>query len=152
MLGELTALEIEDLLRGEVIGRIGCLHEGRPYVVPVTYAYDGESVICHSAVGWKVMAMRLDPEVCFEVEHVARLSDWRSVIAWGHYEELHGPDAMAGMGVLMARMMPLMADEANRPTHGMGGMPTDHQADVHGQSAVVFRIRLHTKTGRFERR
>lgn len=157
MMGELTPTEIEQLLDGEVVGRIGCMHGGRPYVVPVTYAYDGEAVYCHSAVGWKIQSMREDPEVCFEVEHVASMSDWRSVIAWGHYEELHGAAAMEGMGVLLARMMPLMADEANQPAHGMGGPPhgmggESHAQDVAGHEAVIYRIRLHTKTGRFERR
>lgn len=41
MLGELTQTQIEDLLRNEVIARIGCISDGRVYVVPVSYAYDG---------------------------------------------------------------------------------------------------------------
>ena len=48
MLGELDAEQIEELLRAEVLGRIGCHADGRTYVVPVTFAYDGECVYGHS--------------------------------------------------------------------------------------------------------
>lgn len=35
MLGTLAPDEIEELLSTEAVGRIGCIHEGRTYVVPV---------------------------------------------------------------------------------------------------------------------
>ena len=54
MLGELTSDEIDELLRTEAIGRIGCYAFGQPYVVPVTYAYDGDSVYGHSREGLKL--------------------------------------------------------------------------------------------------
>ena len=48
MLGELTEKEIEEVLTTNVVGRIGCSSGQRIYVVPVTYVYDGESVIGHT--------------------------------------------------------------------------------------------------------
>jgi nitroimidazol reductase NimA-like FMN-containing flavoprotein (pyridoxamine 5'-phosphate oxidase superfamily) len=83
MLGELNERQIEHVLRSEVIGRIGCIAEGRPYVVPITYVYDGTCVYGHSVDGVKMRAMRSEPSVCFEVEHVDNLANWQSVIAWG---------------------------------------------------------------------
>ncbi len=88
MLGTLNSEQIEQILRSEVIGRIGCHANGKTYVVPITYAYDGERVICHTSQGMKIQMMRSNPEVCFEVEQVDNLANWRSVIAWGKYEEL----------------------------------------------------------------
>ena len=41
MLGHLNQEPIEQVLRSEVIGRLGCHASGRTYVVRVTYAYDG---------------------------------------------------------------------------------------------------------------
>ncbi len=58
MLGELNQEQIEQVLRSEVIGRLGCHASGRTYVVPVTYAYDGERIICHSGLGRKIEMMR----------------------------------------------------------------------------------------------
>ena len=42
MIGELNEEQIEQMLRGETVGRIGCHSSEQIYVVPVTYAYDGQ--------------------------------------------------------------------------------------------------------------
>ncbi len=144
MLGSLDRDQIELVLRSEVIGRIGCLASGRVYVVPVTYAYDGEAVYCHSGEGLKLAAMRAHPDVCFEVEQVDDLARWRSVIAWGRFEELRGADARRGMEILIDRMRPRMTSETAQPTHGTGAHAPGH--------AVLYRIVLGEKTGRFETR
>lgn len=146
MLGALSDVEIDLVLRSEAIGRIGCHANGRTYVVPVTYAFDGECAYAHSAVGMKIEMMRANPEVCFEVDHLEDLGTWRSVIAWGTYEELAGDEAKEGMAFLLERLMPRMTSETARPSHGMGA------AHAPGQPPVIFRIRLGERTGRFERR
>ena len=141
MLGELTAPQIEELLRTEVIARIGCLSDGRVYVVPVTYVYDGTYVWGHAMDGAKLRAMRADPHVCVEVEHVDDMSNWRSVIAWGTFEECDGADWDTGLALLVERIMPLLTFPPNSP-------PPDLSALRRGS---VYRIRLDRKTGRFEK-
>jgi hypothetical protein len=150
MLGVLDAEGIERVLTSEVLGRIGCRARGRVYVVPVTYAYDGEHVYVHSGEGTKVEAMRADPSVCFEVEHVRAISSWESVIAWGTFEELSGADAARAMALLEARLMPLMTWEASRFWHAPG-TPGSTPEGRGPAGSVVYRIRLTEKTGRFER-
>lgn len=140
MLGELTPSQIEDLLRAEVIARIGCISDGRIYVVPVSYAYDGTHLYGHGMDGAKLRAMRSHPEVCVEVEHVDDMSNWRSVIAWGTFEECHGADRDAGMALLVARIMPLLRFPPHQP-------PPDPSGPKQG---TVYRIKLSHKTGRYE--
>ncbi len=138
MLGELTDAQIEQLLASEVIARIGCISDGSVYVVPVTYVYDGTYVWGHAMDGAKLTAMRADPRVCVEVEHVDDLSNWRSVIAWGTFEECVGEDWDAGMALLVERIMPLLT----LPPH----------PDLSGlRRGSVYRIALGAKTGRFEK-
>ena len=98
MLASLTPEKIEQVLYSEVLGRIGCHAEGRTYIVPITYAYYGERIICHSKAGMKIEMMRQNPAVCFEVEKVDNLANWRSVFARGRYEELHGEAGQKAMG------------------------------------------------------
>ena len=141
MLGELSTGQIEDLLRDEVIARLGCLSDGRVYVVPVTYVYDGTYVWGHAMDGAKLAAMRADPRVCVEVEHVDDLSNWRSVIAWGTFEECGDEDWIAGMSLLVDRIMPLLTLAPHQS-------PPDPAGPNRG---TVYRIRLETKTGRFEK-
>jgi uncharacterized protein len=140
MLGELDAQQCERVLRTEVIARIGCLSDGRVYVVPVTYVYDGTYVYGHAMDGAKLRAMRANPHVCVEVEHVDDLSNWRSVIAWGTFEECDGPDWDAGFAMLAERIMPLLTLPANQP-------PPDLSVLRRGS---VYRIKLDLMTGRFE--
>ena len=48
MLGELDDEQIDQVLRAENIGRLGCIANGWPYVVPIAYVYDG-GVSTHTA-------------------------------------------------------------------------------------------------------
>jgi uncharacterized protein len=147
MLGELTRAEVEALLRSEVVARIGCHSDGRTYVVPITYVYEDGAIIGHSRDGMKIELMRRNPSVCVEVDRIEDLGNWRSVIAWGRYEELSGAAAVAALEKLVARLEPLATGESSAPPHE-GGSP-------HGEAAtglVVYRIEIHEKTGRFERR
>ena len=103
MLGELTIEDSERILRAEVVGRLGCHARGRTYVVPVTYAYEDSSIFGHTGDGLKVRMMRENPAVCLEVEQLADLPSWRSVIAFGHFEELSGDAASEALALLRAR-------------------------------------------------
>ena len=146
MIGALDRKGIEEVLRTEVVGRIGCHAGGRTYVVPVTYVYEDGAVYAHSTVGRKVEMMRVSPHVCFEVDQFLNLANWRSVIAWGVYEELDESEAARAMGLLAARLLPLVADERGVPSHGLLASPEERD----GRPAVVYRIRLEETTGRYE--
>jgi nitroimidazol reductase NimA-like FMN-containing flavoprotein (pyridoxamine 5'-phosphate oxidase superfamily) len=150
MLGKLPATEVERLLQSELIARIGCHVEGRTYVVPVAYVYADGSLIGHSTSGMKLDMLRKNPEVCVEVEHVDDLANWRSVIAWGRYEELSGSEAEQALALLMARFVTLLASETSRPASSAAA-PTTHARTVAAGPTVVYRIRLAEKSGRFER-
>lgn len=141
MLGMLDRDQIDRVLHAEVVGRIGVHADGRTYVVPVTYVYDGTAVYVHSKDGLKIRMLRAAQQVCFEVDAMKDLGNWQSVIAWGRYEELAGDLATAAMNLLASRLAPLTASE----TAGPSG-PSDAGA------SVAFRIRLEERTGRYEKR
>ena len=150
MLGLLSAAEIEDLLRKEVVTRLGCHAEGRTYVVPVTYVYDGDGLLVQSADGLKVRMMHQNPLVCVEVDHIDDLANWRCVIAWGRFEELFGTDATAALARIRERLQPLIVSETTPAAETL----REGEARVHSGNghAPIYRIRLFEKTGRFERR
>jgi len=142
VLGELTKSEVENVLRENIIGRIGCHAYGQTYVVPITYAYDGDYVYAHTTVGMKLHMMRGNPHVCFEVDHMDDLANWHSVIAWGTFEELQGPQAERAIALLVDRIEPQISGPPGLSVHPHHGMTT----------GVAYRIKLERKTGRFERR
>lgn len=138
---------IERVLKSAILGRIGMHVAGRTYVVPITYAYDGTSVYCHSNDGLKLRMMREHSLVCFEVDRMRDLVNWESVIAWGNYEELSGDEALRGLTMIVERIRPLITSDIVHPSPVKAGSERKPAGP-----AVVFRIRLHEKTGRFEKR
>ncbi|MEA2511193.1 MAG: uncharacterized protein QOJ59_680 [Thermomicrobiales bacterium] len=133
---ELPPDEIEKLLRTAIVGRIACCAhgadggDGRPYVVPLAYGYDGEAIYAHSGVGRKIRMMRAQPLVTVEVDEALASDRWRSVIAEGVYEELSETAAREGA---LAIIYP----------------NADARPDLDAQT-VVYRIRLTAKSGRYE--
>jgi nitroimidazol reductase NimA-like FMN-containing flavoprotein (pyridoxamine 5'-phosphate oxidase superfamily) len=148
MLGDLNSKQIEHVLYSLIIGRIGCHADNKSYVVPVTYAYDGTYIYGHTKEGLKIDMMRKNPMVCFEVDVMENMSNWRSVIAWGKFEELKTPEEReAGMRILMDTVMPLMTGE----TTISHSMTDSHPKTIEAMRGVVYRIKLTEKTGRYEK-
>jgi uncharacterized protein len=148
MLGELNNEQIEDLLRSEVIGRIGCHLDGKTYIVPVTYVFDGESIIGHTSEGMKTQMLRQNPTICFQVDRIENMRNWQSALVWGVFEELEGYDARFAMQKLITRLMSLVTSETSQPTYGIEA----HQLATGGTKAVVYRINILEKKGRFEKK
>jgi nitroimidazol reductase NimA-like FMN-containing flavoprotein (pyridoxamine 5'-phosphate oxidase superfamily) len=151
MLGELNGTQIEQILHREVVGRIGCHDAGRAYVVPITYAYHRGAVYGHSTEGQKLHMMRANPFVCFEVEQIDDLANWRSVIAWGVFEELVGKEEQRALQLLVSRLTPLLPGATAHPEVGAHGVE-GHTHDPADRTPVLYRIVLSEKTGRFEKR
>ncbi len=63
-----SRVEMEEILRREVWGCLGLCADGRPYVVPVNYAYLDGRIVFHCALeGEKLDCIRGNPNVCFTV-------------------------------------------------------------------------------------
>jgi nitroimidazol reductase NimA-like FMN-containing flavoprotein (pyridoxamine 5'-phosphate oxidase superfamily) len=71
-----------------MVGRIGCYFGGKTYVVPITYVFDNGYIYAHSKEGLKIKMMRKNTKVCFQVDQIDSMTNWRSVILWGNFEEL----------------------------------------------------------------
>jgi nitroimidazol reductase NimA-like FMN-containing flavoprotein (pyridoxamine 5'-phosphate oxidase superfamily) len=67
----------------------------------------------------------------------------------GKFEEITNKDEkQKAMQQLIDRMMPMMTSETARPTHGLNG----RKRDAVDHEAILFKIKLNKKTGRFEKR
>lgn len=124
--------EIESLLADSFVGRLACNAPGdHPYLVPIAFAYDGESIYFVTGPGRKLDLMRADPRVTFEVDRVERSDSWRSAVVEATFAEVDDPDErLLAIGLL------------ERAT----GLPV-----VVGDHSVVVRLRITGRSGRFER-
>lgn len=133
---ELSRAEIDDFLRGQRIARLGCHAGGVTYVVPLIYAYEDGAVVAVTTEGRKTAMLRENPRVCVEVDDYDAdgRGSWRSVIAYGTYEELSGKAIDAALTLLRERFARTLGRAAEpRPL---------------GASVVVLRITLDEMSGR----
>ena len=102
---ELSRDEIEEFLRGQRIARLGCHADGVTYVVPLIYAYEHGAVVAVTTEGRKTAMLRENPRVCVEVDEYDTdgKGSWRSVIAYGTYEELAGDAIEPALTLLRER-------------------------------------------------
>jgi nitroimidazol reductase NimA-like FMN-containing flavoprotein (pyridoxamine 5'-phosphate oxidase superfamily) len=143
VIGALTLAEIEEVLQTQYIGRLGVTGEGRIYIFPVAYGYDGAFIYVHSHVGryggQKVQLMRATPQVCFEVEEISSPVQWRTVLVHGTFEELtQGAAREIAMAAILA--------QGDQP-HPLSVAPYVGTPE----EIVVYRIRPSDKTGHYER-
>ena len=133
---ELGRDEIDELLRGQLVGRIGCHADGVTYVVPVIHAYDGDGIYVASVEGQKVRMMRQNPNVCYEVDEYRGAGGWRSAIVQGVYEELDAAGSKRALELLGERFP------------GRDDRSGERRRSAAGQEPVCFRIRVQTASGR----
>src|SRR5215831_1732277 len=147
MFGILEDPQIEEVLKKQMVGRLGCNDEGVVYVVPISYAYDGKYIYVHTHEGMKINMMRKNPEICFQTDLMQDMANWKSVIVWGQFEELkEGTDRNYALQKLMERKLPIPSSET---VHLSPIWPFSPE-NINTIEGIVFRIRLTKKTGRFE--
>ena len=132
----LNETEARSLIAAGKIGRLGCVDNGEPYVVPVNYVFEEMSIYSHSLPGRKIEALRAHPRACLQVDEIRDDFNWRSVIAFGNFEEIRVPsDRRSLLGKLLARVPLLTPGAATRAR------------DAGAPDSIVFRIVVDRITG-----
>jgi nitroimidazol reductase NimA-like FMN-containing flavoprotein (pyridoxamine 5'-phosphate oxidase superfamily) len=85
---ELTTDQCRALLQATNLGRLACVRDNRPYIVPVYYDYYKEALYSFATLGKKIQWMRTNPRVCVEVDEIVDQFNWTTVVVKGRYEEL----------------------------------------------------------------
>ena len=125
------------ILREGILGRLGCIASGWPYVVPVNYFFDGKDIYVHTLPGKKLDALRSNPRVCLQVDKIKDPYNWRSVIAYGTFEEISAEETRENILTRMYSRLPHMTPVVSRLVEGAKG-------------TVVFRIKVEEVTGMAE--
>ena len=80
---ELSPRETEALLRAHHVGRIAYSWRDRVDVEPIHYVYDDGAIYARTSLGAKLLALRHNPWVAFEVDEAHGPYDWRSAVVHG---------------------------------------------------------------------
>lgn len=98
---------IDKIMARAQVCRLGLCKDNAPYVVPVSFGYDGACIYFHTArEGMKLDYLAANNRVCFELEHDVRIipsptraCEWSvsfySVIGFGTVDEIVDPAGKA---------------------------------------------------------
>jgi nitroimidazol reductase NimA-like FMN-containing flavoprotein (pyridoxamine 5'-phosphate oxidase superfamily) len=133
---QLCEEETTALLTAGRVGRLGCIHKGEPYVVPINYLFEEGVIYSHSLPGMKIEAMRSFPRVCLQVDEITDDFNWRSALAFGTFEELSNAH---DRNTILAKLL----------FHFSKLTPVESMIvqDANAPAAVVFRIVIDRVTG-----
>src|SRR5450432_4157334 len=131
--------ECRKVLHAGRVARLGCIANAEPYIVPISYEFDGDFAYSHSLPGLKIDALRKNARACLQVDDIQADLQWRSVLAYGNYEEiLNQSERRDVLGRLLRRFPALTPVESALVVDGIP------------PQVIVFRIRIDRLTGMAE--
>lgn len=95
--------EIDAIIYAGEVCRLAMARENEPYLVPLSFGYDGRALYLHTAeTGKKIDFFEANHQVCFEVEHQVRLTvddalackwsfSFKCVVGYGTISEITDP-------------------------------------------------------------
>ncbi len=139
---------LRHILEAAQVCRLGLCRDSVPYIVPVSFGYDGEDIYFHTAMeGRKLDFLAVNNRICFELEHEvaviphdARACHWSfsfyCIIGYGMVEELTADaDRLRGLQQVMRHY---------------SGRQWDLQAE-HLAKVRVWRLRIESLSGKCSR-
>lgn len=139
MLTTLSNEAAHKVLHSARVARLGCVVDGEPYIVPINFYIEDDCIYSHSLPGLKIQALRKNPRACVQVDEVESDLCWRSVQAFGNFEELLKPDERREVLGKLLRDFPLLTP-----------VESAIAADGTALEVIVYRIRIDRLTGASE--
>lgn len=140
---ELSASQCHALVMENRLARLACALDGRPYAVPIFYAYADSCAYAFTMPGRKLETMRANPHVAVLIEQNGPGRCWKSAVAEGRFEELPGG---VGSHPVRDHAWSLLSQHANWWEPGALKPISPPLADR--SSHVFFRIRIERISGR----
>jgi nitroimidazol reductase NimA-like FMN-containing flavoprotein (pyridoxamine 5'-phosphate oxidase superfamily) len=144
---ELNKSEIINILQSQSICRLGCTDGKHPYVVPITYFFDGKHVYCQTQEGKKIKIMRKNPNVCLQIDIVNSMRSYKSILIFGKFEELKNEEAIQASTLLEENIFVIMTRSR---IHQFEHQEKSEIADKDRIKLISFRINITEMTGRSE--
>jgi len=136
MITPLSVEQARQLLRSCHFARLACVINGDPYVIPINYKFENDFINCHSLPGKKIEGLRKHPRACVQVDEIKSDLCWKSVLAFGNYEEVVDPTERDQILGSLLREFPMLTPVESAVAE-----------DVNAPEIIVFRIRVDRITG-----
>ena len=136
MIDPLDDEKARQLLRTRHFARLACVVNGDPYVIPINYKFENDFIYCHSLPGTKIEGLRKYPRACVQVDEIKSDLCWKSVLAFGNYEEVVNPTERDLILGSLLKEFPMLTPVESAVAE-----------DVNAPEIIVFRIRVDRITG-----
>jgi uncharacterized protein len=117
--------QLHRILDEALAAHVGVVRDGRPVVLPMAIARDGDSVLLHGSTGGGLLRDGVDSPVCVTVTHLDGLvfarttfessMRYRSAVVHGTARTLHGEEKERALDVLSDHLFPGRTAEVRRP-------------------------------------
>lgn len=136
------AATVHAILDEGLVCHVGFVDDGQPFVIPATYARDGERVLLHgSAASRMIRALAAGAPTCVTVTHLDGLvlarsgfhhsMNYRSVVVLGRATEITDPDAKRrALDAIVDHVVPGRSAEVRAAT----------EAELRGTRVVALRL------------
>jgi len=136
---EMSSKEIHELLHKVGYGHLGCIHEGKPYVMPMNYYLEDSDIYLFTTEGMKTHDIEANPEICLQVEEINDALHWRSVIVNGRASRLTVQEDIDRAMHLIKERNPTLSPAINR---------TWIDAQGRSEAIAIYRIDVSEMSGR----
>ena len=148
MIRNLDKDDCQLLLKQNYIGHLGYIFKNRPYVIPITYFYKDDKIICYSGEGHKIDAMRKHAPVSLEVSDIESVDHWQSIAVKGTYEEFEGSSAKALLHDFSLGIKDIILKKEHR---GLNFISEFSAKIASNDMPIVFVINIEDITGKMRR-
>tara|TARA_R110002126_G_scaffold277560_1_gene423491 strand:- start:56637 stop:57089 length:453 start_codon:yes stop_codon:yes gene_type:complete len=146
MIRTINRKKASDILANNYIGNLGYIYKNSPYIVPMTYFFDGKkTIIIYSSEGQKTFAMRKNSRVSLQVSEIKDIDNWESVLAHGIFEELTGIDAKSHLQEFAIGIKDIILKREEKNLHFIGEFSSKVYVN---EIPIIFKITLDEITGR----
>ncbi|MCF7561328.1 pyridoxamine 5'-phosphate oxidase family protein [Sabulilitoribacter multivorans] len=149
MIQNLEKKECEFILKHNYVGHLAYIYGNAPFLIPITYYYSNNKIICYSGEGHKINAMRMHPDVALEVAEIDTINHWQSVVVHGKYEELEGSTARAMLHEFSLGIKDIVMKKERKDLNFISEFSAKIDKD---DIPIIFQINIKEMTGKMRRK
>lgn len=147
-MGVLDEQNINNVLSSQAVGRLACTDGNIPYIVPVTYFFNGDYIYGQTQEGKKLEILRKNKHVCFEVDSMIDMRNWQSVIVFGDFEELNDAESKIAQELFFNHFYSMQTSSTIHGfQHELDNKIKENEVNIRH---IMYRIKPLKISGRFE--
>lgn len=129
------------------MAKLGYILQNCPFIVPITYYFDEAEacILAYSVHGHKIEGMRKNTTVCLYIDNIVSVTNWKSILIHGSFEELNKLDRGFYLDRLGNGVRTLSKDKEFKGTRALDAF--SNVKFLKGDP-VVYRINIWEMTGR----